>query len=167
MEDNMEKTEWPVKLFNVKNNSMVTRTISENNRKEEGMLNEDKEGVTKEITGTVVEHNSFQALADIEEGEIQQTAIEDVLNGGKAEDEGIKELEKDTINSELEGAASASTEKGKAENNVNVNVDSATQIKKKRSKQLKELGPINSSTRSRRLKIEGKGTLGSNPQNLF
>ncbi|PKU66973.1 hypothetical protein MA16_Dca019074 [Dendrobium catenatum] len=128
---------------------MVFRVISKNNLMEYGLLNEDNGEVSKETSGTLVEQNSFQALADLEEGEIYQTVSEIDLNGGKTTAEVTKELEKDTINIESEGIASVSTKKCVAENNVNV--DSAVRNKKKRSKQLKELGPINSSTRSRRL----------------
>ncbi|PKU85318.1 hypothetical protein MA16_Dca003057 [Dendrobium catenatum] len=165
IEETMEKTEWPVKILNKMINAMVPRAISENNQMVDGMCNEDNVNLNSMLKESTKINELIHSLADLEEGEIHQTSTYTDLNEEKAVVEVIKDLEKDTSKIELEGVASVSTEKCDAENSGKV--DYAVHIKKKRSKQLKEFGPINSSTRNWRLELEGKGTLGSNPNNLF
>ncbi|PKU85659.1 hypothetical protein MA16_Dca003400 [Dendrobium catenatum] len=165
IEEIMEKTGWPIKILNEKVNAMVPRAISENNHMVAGMDNDARGGISKEISVTMVDNNSFQALADLEERETIETSTDIVLDEGKAAVEDNKVIEMDISKNDMEGAASVSTEKFDAESSGKE--DSAIPAKKKRSKQLKEFGPINSSTRSQRLELEGKGTLGSNPHNHF
>ncbi|PKU74886.1 hypothetical protein MA16_Dca005077 [Dendrobium catenatum] len=51
MEETLEKTVWPSKVFNEKNNSMVTRVVSDNNIMEEVLHNEDRD---KDGNGIIV-----------------------------------------------------------------------------------------------------------------
>ncbi|PKU77547.1 hypothetical protein MA16_Dca013668 [Dendrobium catenatum] len=165
IEDSMEKTGWPRYILNEKVNVMAPKAIYENNHMVTVMDTKAQGGTSKEKYVITVDNNNFHVLADLEEGELLETHTYVILNEGKAADEVNKEIELETSQTDKEGAVSVSTEK--IADDSSGKVDSALPTKKKRPKQLKDLGPINSSTRSRRLELEGKGTLGSNPHNPF
>ncbi|PKU71876.1 hypothetical protein MA16_Dca016329 [Dendrobium catenatum] len=109
--------------------------------------NEEQQNFTRNNSNIPFIDNKFDLLNDLlEEGEISNVIeTEKVSNGNQNEK---KEEPK-----QIEDVSLFSKEKG----------EDSSRMKKKKSKQLKDLGPINNITRSRRLELDVKGKVGADP----
>ncbi|KAI0524424.1 hypothetical protein KFK09_003793 [Dendrobium nobile] len=104
---------------------------------------------TREIFSIRTAENKFSALEDhVEEGEIIQEKIDVALKESKV--------------------AASSIEAFSIPEPVIYDIEKDfSLVKKKKSKQLKDLGPISTNSRSRRMELEPKATMGSLPQHYI
>ncbi|PKU75586.1 hypothetical protein MA16_Dca020720 [Dendrobium catenatum] len=131
----------------------------------DGTADKLKGGGTLEKDSNLVVNNSFNALVDMEDGELLEPPPDVNLGEVKAVRVVNEVIKNKDNNKVMEGIDSVFTETTYA--GINGKEKSVQSTKNKRPKQLRELGPINSSMRSHSLELEGKGNLGSNPHNPF
>ncbi|KAI0493816.1 hypothetical protein KFK09_023941 [Dendrobium nobile] len=109
---------------------------------------------TPETDSVIPVNNSFIVLEELEDGEINESSLNDNL--------GRIDTKNDAKGSPVivvnKGEMNEKESVGMISNSIgNKEIDNSSQSsKKKKSKQLKDLGPINASTRSRRMDMEGK-----------
>ncbi|PKU60146.1 hypothetical protein MA16_Dca024447 [Dendrobium catenatum] len=146
------------------NNRTAAQNIAEQSNAD-GTAKKFKEGGTLEKVSKIAVNNSFNALVDLEEGELMEPSLDDNLGEGIAVKEVKESIEIEDNKKILLEADSVCNDSACA--GINGIEGSTQSTKKKKPKQLRDLGPINASTRSRRMEMEGKDNLGSNPHNPF